>query len=73
MPESGWARYGSMSQADYEARRADEILMEAACAACELCDAEGYRGTQVCDHIDRTEIARRGVQACREALAKGAQ
>ncbi|WP_301121092.1 hypothetical protein [Mycolicibacterium fortuitum] len=36
--------------------------------ACTLCDPDGYRGTQVCDHTDRTETHRRGIELVREAL-----
>lgn len=35
---------------------------------CGLCDDEGYRGTVVCDHIDRTEIVARGMTKVRTAL-----
>ncbi|MDO3261411.1 hypothetical protein [Mycobacteroides abscessus] len=40
----------------------------AAIALCELCDDDGYRGTHVCDHIDRTSIARDGAKRARAAL-----
>jgi predicted ArsR family transcriptional regulator len=46
-------------------------LTAAARANCELCDNEGYRGTQVCDHIDRTETHAHGIAACRAVLTKG--
>ncbi|OMC46873.1 hypothetical protein A5742_25405 [Mycolicibacterium fortuitum] len=45
-------------------------LTAAAIAACTLCDQDGYRGTQVCDHVDRTAAAERGSAACRAALTK---
>jgi hypothetical protein len=46
-----------------------------AIAACDLCDPDGYRSNgKVCDHVDRTETARAGAEACREALkSKGKQ
>lgn len=48
-------------------------LTRAAIAACTLCDPEGYRGTNVCDHVDHQAAAKRGIAACRAALTKGAQ
>ena len=45
-------------------------LTAAAIADCRLCDPDGYRGTQVCDHIDHTAAAKRGSAACRAALTK---
>lgn len=39
-------------------------------AHCELCDDDGYRGNRVCDHVDRTDIAKRGMTAVRAVLAK---
>lgn len=45
-------------------------LTAAAIADCQLCDPDGYRGTQVCDHIDRTDTNARGSAACRAELAK---
>ncbi|MGV0793042.1 hypothetical protein [Mycolicibacterium sp. XJ1819] len=41
-----------------------------AIAKCTLCDDDGYRANQVCDHIDRTTTAARGIAKCREALAR---
>lgn len=38
-------------------------------ANCRMCNDDGYRGAIVCDHTDRTEIAKRGSARCREALA----
>jgi ferredoxin-NADP reductase len=46
-------------------------LTQSAIAACRLCDREGYRGQRVCDHQDHTAAAKRGIAACRQALAKG--
>lgn len=39
-------------------------------ANCRLCDDEGYRGNQVCDHIDHTDTNQRGLAKCREVLAQ---
>ena len=39
-----------------------EILM------CELCDEHGYRGSSVCDHIDHSIAARRGMDMIRAAM-----
>lgn len=41
-----------------------------AVVACGLCDDDGYRGTVVCDHVDRREVAREGLRKCRRALTK---
>ncbi|MDQ2628401.1 MAG: hypothetical protein M3Y90_15585 [Actinomycetota bacterium] len=68
------------AQAAEQARRAREIALEARHAElelesqeranCPLCDDAGYRNGIVCDHIDRSETHRRGIEACRAALAK---
>lgn len=62
-------------------RRYDEAMTEqhrddaphlsaAAIAACRLCDDEGYRPTRVvCDHVDRTAVAKAGAARVRAALA----
>lgn len=50
-------------QAAHEAKIAAVVL-------CELCDEDGYRGTQVCDHIDRGTTAAKGAAMARAALAK---
>lgn len=70
----------SAAQAAEHARRAREIALEARHAEldaqaqeranCPLCDDAGYRNGIVCDHIDRSETHRRGIEACRAALAK---
>lgn len=57
-----------------EARRADREAQAAArrtaIDACTLCDPDGYRGTQVCDHDPETDDRRaRGMAQIREALA----
>ncbi|CQD03686.1 hypothetical protein BN000_00621 [Mycobacterium europaeum] len=63
-------RYGHMTQQQYEARRADELLRESMQTVCELCDDDGYRPNGiVCDHVDRSEIHKRGIAKCRAALA----
>jgi hypothetical protein len=63
-------------------RRYDEAMAESGCGCtehftqlaidnCSLCDHDGYRPNgAVCDHIDRTDIARRGMEKVRAALAK---
>lgn len=35
---------------------------------CGLCDDDGYRGSTVCDHVDRTEVAQRGIAAVRARM-----
>lgn len=40
----------------------------AAIALCEICDSDGYDGTRVCDHIDRSEVAKAGAARARAAL-----
>jgi hypothetical protein len=39
-------------------------------ARCGLCNADGYRGSTVCDHVDHSAAAKRGIQLIREALAR---
>lgn len=41
-----------------------------AIADCRICDAHGYRGGYVCDHIDRRDIYRRGHALATQALAE---
>lgn len=61
--------YGPMTQQQYEARRADEVLKEAVRTACVRCDNQGYRPNGlVCDHVDRTETVRRGSEQVRRVL-----
>lgn len=43
-------------------------LRQLAIEACTLCDEDGYRFGTVCDHVDRTEINRRGMALVRKAL-----
>lgn len=47
----------------------DAHLSAEAIANCGQCDGQGYRGNRVCDHVDHTAAAKRGLAACREALA----
>lgn len=35
---------------------------------CDLCDDDGYRGAAVCDHVDRTHVAKRGIALVRETM-----
>lgn len=49
-----------------------EHLSPTAIAACMFCDAEGYRGAVVCDHVDYAAASKRGRAACLKALAKDA-
>ena len=61
--------YGHVTQEQYEARRADDVLREVVRTACIRCDDAGYRPNGlVCDHIDRTDVARRGSEKVRDAL-----
>lgn len=46
-------------------------LAREAVAACELCDADGYRNGVVCDHQDHREAAERGMAKIREILGGG--
>lgn len=43
-----------------------------AVAACDLCDADGYQGARVCDHTDRADVSRRGINLVRSAITKEA-
>ena len=54
-------------------RQADAEIAAQARAACRLCDPDGYRNGQVCDHVDHAPAARRGIAACRAALTKETQ
>lgn len=46
-------------------------LALAAIANCRLCDADGYRGTNVCDHQDHTAAAKRGIAAVARRTRQG--
>lgn len=37
---------------------------------CGLCDDDGYRGSTLCDHVDRSDIYARGMAKVAAALAK---
>lgn len=54
--------------ADELERSAERILRGAEVERCQLCNSEGYRGSMVCDHIDHTEAARRGMTMIRETM-----
>lgn len=41
-----------------------------AIVACGLCDDDGYRGLLVCNHVDHTAAAERGMARIRQVLAK---
>jgi hypothetical protein len=40
-------------------------------ANCDLCDEHGYRGPTVCDHVDHSGAAKRGMAMIREAMGWG--
>jgi hypothetical protein len=62
-------RYGDMADRDDSG---NAHMATPAVDRCTLCDADGYRpNLAICDHVDRTAIAKRGIAACRAALAKG--
>lgn len=61
--------YGHVTQEQYEARRADDVLREVVRTACIRCVDAGYRANGlVCDHVDRIDMARRGSEKVRDAL-----
>lgn len=51
-----------------EQRRRHHENRAQAITDCGLCDTDGYRGTQVCDHQDHTESAARGIAAIRAQM-----
>ncbi|MEU9805049.1 hypothetical protein [Mycobacterium sp. NPDC050853] len=60
-------------RAQREAEQQDALEAKlATIVVCELCDEDGYRGGQVCDHVDRTQTAAKGAAMARAALAKAA-
>ena len=61
-------RYGDEPMSEFDTRAASLELKAAAIAGCELCDADGYRGARVCDHIDHRPAAKRGMAAVRAAM-----
>lgn len=54
-------------------RHAELEAQALARANCTLCDDDGYRNGLICDHVDHAPAARRGIAACRAALAKETQ
>lgn len=73
-PQAARARAAEIAQAardaELAARHAELELAAQHRAACRLCDDDGYRNGQVCDHVDHAPAARRGIAACRAALRK---
>lgn len=69
MPEIDPEKLRMYDEGCAEYRRTDPVARAHAIANCGQCDDDGYRGTVVCDHVDRSETARRGAARCREALA----
>ena len=62
-------RYGENEhQRSDSAERISHIARLAAIGRCGLCDDDGYRGGTVCDHIDHTEAAKRGMAMIRETM-----
>jgi hypothetical protein len=63
-------REAADAQRAYEQdRRARAVFAEIERSVCALCDASGYRPNGiVCDHIDRSETARRGMALIRDVL-----
>ena len=55
-------------EASESAKRIAEIGRLAGIRRCGLCDSDGYRGGQVCDHVDHTEAAKRGMAMVRAAM-----
>lgn len=65
MPNDPWTDRADLDEPD------NAHLDALARSRCTLCDPEGYRPNgAVCDHVDRTEIAKRGIAKCRAALSK---
>lgn len=60
--------YGAMADLDDTGNR---HLTAAAIARCPLCDDDGYRGTQVCDHRSHENTGRAQREHIRKMLAKG--
>lgn len=65
-------RYGENDRNDgypqAESGREAAEIRALAIANCHLCDANGYRDGSVCDHIDHTAAAKRGMDMIREAM-----
>ncbi|SHS64837.1 Uncharacterised protein [Mycobacteroides abscessus subsp. abscessus] len=61
--------HAERARAQREAEQQDALEAKlAAIAVCEICDDDGYDGTRVCDHIDRSSIAKAGAARARAAL-----
>lgn len=58
-------RYGEIIEPEDEATPAEKAM---AIVNCGLCDDAGYRGVVVCDHVDRSDVARRGLEKCWKIL-----
>lgn len=58
-------RYGEIIEPEPEATPAEKAM---AIVNCGLCDDNGYRGVVVCDHVNRVEVARRGLEKCWRVL-----
>ena len=56
-------------------RYGDEIEERSAYGVvdCDLCDDDGYRNRQVCDHVDHSASAARGMALIRSVLRKSAE
>lgn len=63
-------RYGDEPQEMPDEIWAAEQSRVMAIVNCDLCDDDGYRGCVRCDHIDRTDIYRRGMEQVRAALRR---
>lgn len=62
-------RYGENPEPEAPAdARQRRLAAEMAITRCDLCDDDGYRGPTVCDHIDHTEAAKRGMAMIRATM-----
>lgn len=61
-------RFASMADLD---DTGNAHLAPAARARCPLCDDDGYRGTQVCDHKRHENVGHAQREHIRKILAKG--
>lgn len=64
------SRYGFVSESTYKKRVADARALQQGRSECTLCDEYGYRGTIVCDHIDRSNTASEVRQGIRNILRR---
>lgn len=60
----------AQANAEATARRHAAQAAHAAILDCELCDQDGYIGTRVCDHTDRTHTHQTGIAQARAALTR---